>query len=58
LVRAHLTHNPLLPTNEVIVLKQGIAVLSRIGKLMAQNTRRAAEQGDLPAVELSDEFPR
>ena len=55
LVRAHLTHNPPLPTNEVIVLKQGIAVLSRIGQLLAQNTRRAAEQGDLPA-ELSKQL--
>lgn len=55
MVRAHVTHNPPLPTNEVLVLKQGIAVLSRLGQLMAQNARRAAEEGDLPA-ELSKQL--
>lgn len=55
MVRAHITHNPPLPTNEVLVLKQGIAVLSRLGQFMAQYARRAAEEGDLPA-ELSKQL--
>jgi hypothetical protein len=55
LVRAHVTRNPPLPKNEVLVLKQGIVVLSRLGQLLARYTRRAAEEGDLPA-ELSKEL--
>jgi hypothetical protein len=56
LVRAHVTRNPPLPSNELALLKQGIVVLARLGQLIAQTTRRAAEQGALPpelAKELS-----
>ena len=56
LVRAHLTHNPPLPKNEVDLLKQGISILTRLGHLLAQITREGAREGILPpelAKELS-----
>jgi hypothetical protein len=56
LVRAHMSRNPPLPSNELASLKQGIAVLSRLGRLMAHTARKAAEEGALPpelAKELS-----
>ena len=48
LVRAHITHNPPLPTNEVLLLKQGMSVLLGIGKLMAHMSKEAAKEGILP----------
>ncbi len=56
LVRAHVSRNPPLPSSELMVLKQGVAVLARLGQLMAYTARRAAEKGALPpelAKELS-----
>jgi hypothetical protein len=56
LVRAHVARNPPLPSKELALLKQGIVLLARLGQLMAQTTRRVAEQGALPpelAKELS-----
>jgi hypothetical protein len=48
LVRAHLAHNPPLPTNETRILKAGVLALTSLGKLMAQYQRMLAEEGVLP----------
>ena len=48
LVRAHLTHNPPLPTKEVLLLKEGMTVLLRLGKFLAHIHREAAQEGILP----------
>ncbi|MBS0416929.1 MAG: hypothetical protein JSR66_04400 [Proteobacteria bacterium] len=48
LVRAHLTHSPPLPKNEVDLLKQAISVLTRLGHLLAAITREVAKEGILP----------
>jgi hypothetical protein len=55
LVRAHVTRNPPLPSNELAILKKGVAILSRLGQLMAHTARRAAEEGALPP-ELAEEL--
>jgi predicted DNA binding CopG/RHH family protein len=55
LVRAHLTHNPPLPTKEVLLLKGGLAVLLRLGKLLAHMRHEAATKGIL-APELAKEL--
>jgi chaperonin cofactor prefoldin len=47
-VRAHLTHNPPLPAKELQLLKEGMAVLLRVGKLLAQMHREAAKEEFLP----------
>jgi uncharacterized protein (UPF0548 family) len=48
LVRAHVSRNPPLPSDELALLKQGIVLLSRVGQVMAHTARRAAEEGALP----------
>lgn len=39
LVRAHLSHNPPWPANELAVLKQGVVVLAGLGRLLAQASK-------------------
>jgi hypothetical protein len=48
LVRAHLTHNPPLPTKEVLLLKQVMTVLVDLGRLLARIHREAARERILP----------
>ena len=55
LVRAHVTHNPPLLTKEVLLLKEGMAVLLRLGKLLAHLHHEAATKGILPP-ELAKEL--
>jgi hypothetical protein len=48
LVRSHVSRNPPLPSNELALLKRGISLLVRLGKVLAYTARIAAEEGTLP----------
>ena len=45
LVRAHLTVNPPLTANELAALKQGVAVLAGVGRVLAQAIRLPSSPG-------------
>lgn len=57
LVRAHVTGNPPLPSNELAVVKQGVVILAGLGRLLARTARRGAEEGSM-APELQQELSR
>jgi hypothetical protein len=57
LVRAHVTGNPPLPTNELAIVKQGVVILAGLGRLLARTARRGAEEGHMPP-ELQQELSR
>jgi hypothetical protein len=51
LVRAHVAASPPLTVDELAILKQGVAVLSNLGRSMSYIARTTA-QGDAPSPEL------
>ena len=55
LVRAHIAASPPLTVDELTVLKQGVAVLAKLGRALSHTARCIAEGGPLPS-ELQKEL--